>query len=78
MLPSFLEWKQSGGLMLGKRKQQADTSPEVLEEDQYATADETRTLPTFAGERRIAIVWVSPVYDQFSTEAPASRPGKKG
>jgi len=33
-------------------------------------------LPWFVGEQKIAVRWISPVYEQ-ETKAVANRPGKK-
>jgi len=49
----------------------ANTAP-----DDYATNQEATVLPWFTGEQKIAVRWISPVYDQ-RTKAVANRPGKK-
>jgi hypothetical protein len=50
----------------------ANTDPE-----DFSTNQEAAVLPWFTGERKIALRWISPVYDQFTKEAPQERPGKK-
>jgi len=44
--------------------------------DDYATNQEVSVLPWFVGEQKIAVRWISPVYEQ-QTKAVAERPGKK-
>lgn len=45
--------------------------------EDFSTNQEAAVLPWFAGERKIALRWISPVYGQFTKEAPQERPGKK-
>jgi len=45
--------------------------------DEVATNQEAAVLPWLAGEQKVAVRWISPVYNQFTKEAPAERPGKK-
>jgi hypothetical protein len=44
--------------------------------DDYSTNQEATVLPWFVGEQKIAVRWISPVYEQ-ETKAVAARPGKK-
>ena len=50
----------------------ANTAPE-----DYSTNEEAVVLPWLAGEQKVAVRWISPVYNQFTREAPVERPGKK-
>ena len=45
--------------------------------DDFSTNQESVVLPWFAGEQKLALRWISPVYNQFTREAPQERPGKK-
>ena len=45
--------------------------------EDYATNQEAVPLPWFCGEQKIALHWISPVYNQFTKVAPNDRPGKK-
>lgn len=45
--------------------------------DEVATNQEAAVLPWGVGETKVAVRWISPVYNQFTREAPAERPGKK-
>lgn len=45
--------------------------------EDFSTNQEAVALPWFVGERKIALRWISPPYNQFTKEAPAERPGKK-
>lgn len=47
------------------------------EAEEYSTNQEASVVPWFCGEQKIALRWVSPVYNQFTKEAPVERPGKK-
>ncbi len=48
-----------------------------LTPDEMSTNQEGTVVPWFAGEQIFALRWISPVYDQFTREAPNDRPGKK-
>jgi hypothetical protein len=48
----------------------------AVEDDQFSTSQESVPVPLFAGERKIAVKWISPVYGQRAVEA-ADRPAKK-
>ena len=45
--------------------------------EDVSTNQEATVLPWCAGEQKIAVHWISPVYNQFTKEAPNERPGKK-
>lgn len=45
--------------------------------EELSTQQEGTVVPWFAGEQIFALRWVSPVYDQFTREAPVERPNKK-
>ena len=45
--------------------------------EDFSTNQEATALPWFTGEQKIALRWISPVYGQFTKEAPEERPGKK-
>lgn len=45
--------------------------------EDFATNQEAAVLPWVAGEQKVALRWISPVYNQFTREAPVERPGKK-
>jgi hypothetical protein len=67
-------------MSFGAKKTVADPEPEKtgLEDDQISNATESVPVPVFWGQRKIALRWISRVYNQKALEAPASRPGKKG
>lgn len=48
-----------------------------LNGDDVSTNQEATILPWVAGEQIVAVHWISPVYNQFTKEAPTARPGKK-
>lgn len=48
-----------------------------LEEDQVSNSQEAVPVPYLAGERKVALRWISRVYNQRAKEAPIERPGKK-
>ena len=65
--------------MKGETKNQPD--PELNDAntvaDEFSTNQEAVSSPWFCGERKLALRWISPVYNQFAQEAPQERPGKK-
>lgn len=54
------------------KQDMANTDP-----DEYSTNQEAVVLPWLAGEQKVAVRWISPIYSQFTRKAPAERPGKK-
>ena len=66
--------------MFGRKSAVKDPEPtEIgLEDEQVSNAQESLPVPWVFGERRIAVRWISRVYNQRAEEAPISRPGKKG
>lgn len=48
-----------------------------LEEQTLSTAQEAKPLPLLFGTRKVALTWITPVYDQFVKDAPVKMPGKK-
>jgi hypothetical protein len=63
----------------GETKNQPD--PELndanTEADEFSTNQEAVSIPWFCGERKVALRWISPIYNQYTKEAPQERPGKK-
>lgn len=49
---------------------------ETVDPEDVTSAQEGIAVPFFAGERRIAAIWISPVYNEFAREAPVELPGK--
>lgn len=48
-----------------------------MDDTDLSTNQEGIVLPWFCGEQKIAVHWISPVYNQTTKEAPTERPGKK-
>lgn len=44
--------------------------------DDFSTNQEATVIPWCVGEQKIAVHWISPVYDQF-TKQQTDRPSKK-
>ena len=67
-------------MSFGRKAAVQDPEPETTatEEEQISTAEESIPLPWLCGERKIAIRWISRIYNQRASEAPIARPGKKG
>jgi hypothetical protein len=63
----------------GESRNQPD--PEIndgnTEPEDFSTNQESASIPWFCGERKLALRWISPIYNQFTKEAPQERPGKK-
>jgi len=56
---------------------QADPALANVDSSDLATNQESKPIPFVCGERKIALRWISPIYDQFTKNAPAEVPGKK-
>ena len=65
--------------MKGEARNQPD--PELndanTEADEFSTNQEAVSISWFCGERKLALRWISPIYNQLAKEAPQERPGKK-
>jgi hypothetical protein len=63
----------------GSNPQTPDPTPEKtgIEDDSISTAQEAVPIPMLFGERKLAVKWISRVYNQRAQEAPLTKPGKK-
>ena len=62
----------------GKKHTPAPERKDVsFEEEQLSTSQEGIPVPVLIGTRKIAVRWISRVYNQKSKEAPGARPSKK-
>ena len=52
-----------------------EPDPANLDQSELVSNQEAVPVPWFCGERKIALTWISPIYNQFTTDAPAE--GKK-
>jgi hypothetical protein len=41
-----------------------------LDEAELASNQEQKVIPMWAGERMLAVTWISPIYNQFTRPAP--------
>jgi hypothetical protein len=48
-----------------------------VDSGQLSSNQQAVAVPWGCGEFKVALKWISPVYNQFTREAPAERPGKK-
>lgn len=48
-----------------------------VEADEIATNRAASEIPLFAGEAKLAVTWITPVYNQKTREAPDITGGKK-
>lgn len=53
---------------------QTDTG---LQDEQVSNSQESVPVPVLYGESRIAVKWISRIYNQRAVEAPLATPGKK-
>jgi len=53
---------------------QTDTG---LQDEQVSNSQESVPVPVLYGEQRIAIKWISRIYNQRAVEAPVATPTKK-
>jgi len=61
----------------GKYKPPPEPNPAGIEDEQVSSSQEAVPVPFVTGTRKIAVKWISRVYNQKSKPAPAERPGKK-
>ena len=54
--------------------QQTDTG---LQDEQVSNSQESVAVPVLYGEQRIAVKWISRIYNQRAVEAPLTTPAKK-
>ncbi len=60
----------------GQAKQkQPEPDPANLDQEELASNQEVTSVPWFAGQRMLAVTWISPIYNTFTKDAPAT--GKK-
>ena len=48
-----------------------------VDENDVSTNEEATSIPWFAGEQKIAVRWITPIYNPYYKDAPQTRPGKK-
>lgn len=65
--------------MKGGVKNQPDPEQDTanIDPEEMSTNQEGIVVPWGCGEFIVSLRWVSPVYNQFTKEAPIERPGKK-
>lgn len=54
---------------------QPQPDPANLDDAELTSNQEAKVVPWFAGQRKFALTWISPVHNQFSKDVPTS--GKK-
>lgn len=56
-----------------------DTEPDPgnLSDDDLSTNQQVIVVPVFAGEAKFSLKWLCDPFNQFTKDAPVSRPGKK-
>ena len=66
-------------MAFGSRNYRADPAAEAVpvEDESLSSAREAVPVPYLAGTRKIALRWISPIYNQRAEEAPVERPAKK-
>ncbi len=57
--------------------QARDPEPTGVEETEVARVTESVPVPWIVGTRKVAVTWISRVYNIRAKTAPQSRPGKK-
>lgn len=55
---------------------ESDPDTGNLDESEIVTNQEASAVPWFAGERKFALHWVTPIYKQFTRDSPTPT-GKK-
>jgi hypothetical protein len=51
--------------------------PSGLDEEQLSNAQEALPVPFIAGTQKVSLKWITGIYNVFTRDAPAERPGKK-
>lgn len=66
-------------MAFGSRSYKSDPASEAVpaEDESLSSAREAVPVPYLAGTRKIALRWITPIYNQHAEEAPAERPAKK-
>jgi hypothetical protein len=57
------------------KNRQENPDPANLDYSELSSNQEAKAVPWMAGERAIAVEWVSPIYNQFTKDVPSA--GKK-
>lgn len=57
-------------MSFGKRESTPDPAPEVggIEEETLSNAQESVALPLHTGTRKLAVRWISPIYNQRAVQ----------
>lgn len=63
--------------MSWNRKKSEPVERAAIDVDNYATSQEATPLPVIIGERRVALRWLSPIYDQRTIAIYHETPGKE-
>lgn len=63
--------------MFGKPKNDPAPEPEVVEDETLSNSQEGLPVPYLAGERKLALRWISRAYDVHAVEAKDRPSGKK-
>ena len=64
--------------MKGGNQPATEPEPTGIDNEEMSNSQEGTPVPFIAGERRLAIKWISRIYNSVAKEAPAQRPsGKK-
>ncbi len=53
----------------GGNRREPDPDPANLSQAELVSNQEGTVVPWFAGERKLAVTWISPVYDLVSRDA---------
>lgn len=54
-------------------RREPDPDPANLSQAELVTNQEATVVPWFVGERKIAVTWVTPVYDMFSKDSGSAK-----
>ncbi len=61
----------------GPTNNPAPVEEEIVEEQEVSTSQEALPVPILMGTRKIAVKWISQLYNLNAVEVPAERSGKK-
>jgi len=63
--------------MKGGQPQKREPEPDLanLSQAEIVSSQEATVLPWFVGERKIALAWITPVYNPFARDIPGGGKG---
>lgn len=64
-------------MSFGGESNKATVTPELADDESISTSQESVPVPWLVGERRIALSWITDIYNQYAVESDAYSVSKK-